>query len=492
MKLRLKGRLALTLAVAILPFAVVVALFQVRAQQKAFEEQTAGLVRERMITGERAMCEADPTVWPARVPRQRPHGREPGHGRWEKQKRARFERRMRRIHDEMERRAPELAYYAYGPDFRSENPRAPELPRELERALADGDTEASQSAPDDESMQLVATRMPWDDGPCAIVLVRRPGVEGGLVFRRALVPALLVSLLAVIVAIFAAAPIVRRINRLTSAVRASDDAPDAAVEVKGSDEIADLARAFDERRAHIRAHVAALEARDETLRSYVANTTHDVMLPLTVIQGHLAALERDLEAEKSVGPERITQALEECHYLGSLVHNLNVAAKLEAGEAAAEMHPVDLDDVVLRVIGRNAPYADKRDVSLEHAVPSTPTLVQADVTLIEQALSNVVHNAIRYNRADGHVAVVLETAGDAFTLRVVDDGPGLLAAELARITERGFRGDRARSRHPTGTGLGLAITKDVCIRHGYELSFAQPDEGGLSVTISGALRTSEA
>jgi signal transduction histidine kinase len=216
------------------------------------------------------------------------------------------------------------------------------------------------------------------------------------------------------------------------------------------------------------------------------------MLPLTVIQGHLAAVERDLEAEKSVGPERITQALEECHYLGSLVHNLNVAAKLEAGEAAAEMHPVDLDDVVLRVIGRNAPYADKRDVSLEHAVPSTPTLVQADVTLIEQALSNVVHNAIRYNRADGHVAVVLETAGDAFTLRVVDDGPGLLAAELARITERGFRGDRARSRHPTGTGLGLAITKDVCIRHGYELSFAQPDEGGLSVTISGALRTSEA
>jgi len=91
------------------------------------------------------------------------------------------------------------------------------------------------------------------------------------------------SLLAVVIAIFAAGPIVRRINRLTSAIRASDEAPDAQVEVKGADEIADLARAFDERRARIREHVAALEARDETLRSYVANTTHDVMLPLTVI-----------------------------------------------------------------------------------------------------------------------------------------------------------------------------------------------------------------
>ncbi len=140
------------------------------------------------------------------------------------------------------------------------------------------------------------------------------------------------------------------------------------------------------------------------------------------------------------------------------------------------------------MVGRNGPYAGKRDVILEHAVPSSPTMVTADVTLIEQAIGNVVHNAIRYNKAKGHVALVLETAAGHFELRVVDDGPGLPEAELARITERGFRGDRARSRHPTGTGLGLSITKDVCIRHEFALSFGQPDDGGLTVSITGPLR----
>ncbi|MBW2460392.1 MAG: HAMP domain-containing histidine kinase [Deltaproteobacteria bacterium] len=509
MKLRLKSRLALTLAIAIVPFAVVVALFQVRAQRLAFEEQTANLVRERMQTGERVACEAQPDLWPVASPPPRfargnrtgRRGRPDRHGRANRGGRRRlprdparaqrlYERRMQRIQAEMERRAPELAYYAYGADFTSDNAAAPEFPEELRQALGASEPHASQVTPTDPRMHYIAARMPWGDGPCAIVIVRRPGVPSAQVFRRALMPALLMSLLAVVLAIFAAGPIVRRINRLTAAVRANDDAPDARVALKGGDEIADLARAFDERRRRIGEQVSALEARDETLSSYVANTTHDVMLPLTVIQGHLSSVERDLEAGKQVDAPRITQALEECHYLGSLVHNLNVAAKLETGEAAAEMHPLDLGEVVERVFGRNAPYAGKRDVRLAHAVPGEPTMVTADVTLIEQAVGNVVHNAIRYNKARGHVAVVLEADDASFTLKVIDDGPGLPAAELSRITERGYRGDRARSRHPTGSGLGLAITKDVCIRHGFDLTFDDPDteEGGLLVTIQGPLR----
>lgn len=505
MKLRLKSRLALTLAVAVVPFAVVVALFQVRSQRLAFEEQTANLVRERMQSGERVACEAQPELWPVAVPRRPPPrgGRRGRVGGGDRQRpprasakgQRRYERRLQRIQAEMERRAPDLAYYAYDPDFVSANSTAPDLPEELRRALGGSELHASLAVPGDPRMHFVAARMPWSDGPCAIVVVRRPGVAGAQVFRRALLPALLMSLLAVVVGIFAAGPIVRRITRLTAAVGAADDAPDARITVRGGDEIADLARAFDERRRRIGEHVSAIEARDETLRSYVANTTHDVMLPLTVIQGHLSSVERDLEAGKGVEVSRVTQALEECHYLGSLVHNLNVAAKLEAGEAAAEMHALDLGEVVDRVIGRNGPYAQKRDVSLAHAVPPEAVMVTADVTLIEQAVGNVVHNAIRYNKAGGHVAVILEAAGREFVLRVVDDGPGLPPAELSRITERGYRGDRARSRHPTGSGLGLAITKDVCTRHAFELTFGEPESAvgaGLEVQICGPLRGAEA
>jgi signal transduction histidine kinase len=310
-----------------------------------------------------------------------------------------------------------------------------------------------------------------------------------------LAPALVVSLAAVAMAILGAGPIVRRIRKLTSTVERAGLGGETKIALDGGDEIRELADVLEASRAKIRAQVDELEARDETLRRYVANTTHDVMLPLTVIQGHLTALERAQEADKTgdeTGDEtldatRIKAALEECHYLGSLVHNLNVAAKLETGDRAAEMHDVDMNELVERIIGRNGPYAEQRGVVLNHAVPTEPVHVMGDVTLIEQAIGNIVHNAVRYNAAAGHVAVVLEASAGQFSLRVLDDGPGLDAADLARISERGFRGDRARSRHPTGMGLGLAITKDVVDRHGWTLAFARPEDGGLEVTVRGTM-----
>jgi signal transduction histidine kinase len=111
------------------------------------------------------------------------------------------------------------------------------------------------------------------------------------------------------------------------------------------------------------------------------------------------------------------------------------------------------------------------------------------VTLIEQAVSNIVYNAVRHHREQGHVAVILETsasaAGEQFRLRVVDDGPGMSAEELRKICERGFRGDAARTRAPEGQGLGLDIAHRVAALHGLELRFGASEFGGLQVDLSG-------
>jgi len=114
-------------------------------------------------------------------------------------------------------------------------------------------------------------------------------------------------------------------------------------------------------------------------------------------------------------------------------------------------------------------------------------VVEGDVTLIEQAVSNVVHNAVRYNLRGGHVAVLLEEAPpDGFRLRVVDDGPGVPAGELEGMVERRRRGDAARQREPGGLGLGLHITHGVAERHGFTLSFEPSEHGGLAVELRGA------
>jgi signal transduction histidine kinase len=126
-------------------------------------------------------------------------------------------------------------------------------------------------------------------------------------------------------------------------------------------------------------------------------------------------------------------------------------------------------------------------------VPEEGVTVRGDVTLLEQAVSNLVHNAVRYAEPGGHVAVVLERAhAGRFELRVLDDGPGVPEVLLARLGERGFRTDEARTRQPQGTGLGLHIVRDVAARLGLTLQFARGDERGFVATLSGPLGSASA
>jgi two-component system, OmpR family, sensor histidine kinase BaeS len=440
---KLRTRLAVVTIAGVVPFAVAVAWFQSWNRARAVRETTAEQLIARMEI-DRAACEARPQRWPGPARR-----------------RARVDR-----------------IFAYDSELRSRNPAAPPLPAALAREL-EGDDVATLRAPDHPGQELVAVRMPWSEGPCAIVVARRlAGPEEGF-FRSTLLPALAISAAAIALLLLAAGPLVRRIRALETAVRRKD----AQIPAGGGDELADLARAFDAHRTELRERLREIERRDEALRKYVANTTHDVMIPLTVLQGHLASIEANVEGKRPVSREMLSAALDECHYLGALVRNLSVAARLESGAPGLELHDVDLAELVQRVTDRHRPFARQRGVELECAVPDVAVRVRAEPTMLEQAVGNLVSNAIRYNKDGGHVAVVLVRSEPGFTLSVLDDGPGVGEADLAKLTERGYRGGRARTRHPSGLGLGLAIAKDVVERHGFTLVFERPREGGLRAVI---------
>ena len=116
-------------------------------------------------------------------------------------------------------------------------------------------------------------------------------------------------------------------------------------------------------------------------------------------------------------------------------------------------------------------------------MPEETVELRGDLTLLEQALGNLVQNAVRYNHADGHVAVVLRGRSDAWTLEVIDDGPGIPEADYERVLRASFRGSEARTRHPHGMGLGLHIVSDVAKRHGLSVRLAETEGGGLTVTL---------
>jgi signal transduction histidine kinase len=126
-------------------------------------------------------------------------------------------------------------------------------------------------------------------------------------------------------------------------------------------------------------------------------------------------------------------------------------------------------------------------VALEFAIPEVPVPITGDVTLLERAIGNLVHNAVRYGESGGHVALILELEKDRMRLRVLDDGPGVPKAERARLTQRRFRGAQARTRQPAGSGLGLAIAREVAERHGWTMRFEHPEAGGLEVVLEGPL-----
>jgi len=413
----------------------------------------------RMESGGRQRCEANPERWPGpqRERRARRRPGPPGHP------------------------FPPHRVFAYDADFQSRNPDSPTFPPELAQQLRTGNDVAAYRSAEPRRAQ-VAVRMPWDEGPCAVVLMRAKGPPPWF-SGAVLMPAFLVALVVILVALFAAGPIVRRVRQLTESVRKLGSGSEEPIHVEGHDEIAELGNAFEQSRQTIHAQLESLREREKALRNYIANTTHDVILPLSVLQGHLVSLQQRIEAGETLDAKAIMPSIEESQYLGSLLHNLNAAARLEANEGLAHRDPIDLNRLVERVVDRHRPIANRKQIALDFAVPESAIDFRGDLTLLEQALGNVVQNAIRYNRAEGHVAIVLDGTDDAWILKVIDDGPGISEGDRARVVEPSFRGSEARTRHPHGMGLGLHIASDVAKRHGLRLALSKTKGGGLTVEL---------
>lgn len=497
--MKLRGRLALAAAAVTAPMMAALFSFDASEKHRAAERMLTNVVTSRMVS-ERAHCEADPSSWGGRrdaIPGRHEHeafeaDRPPPPfppfppGDHHAPPPPPFPRRGFPPSDGSSKaHARPAVVYAYDESFHSLNPEAPPLSSGLVQSVRGRDVGVAPFAWRSSDVEVLV-RTPWGTGPCAYVLGQgSTDPSWGAVLPDN--PFWLLPMLAVLGAVLVAmGPVVRRIRQLEEAVQRSKSSSYAtAVAIGGRDEISDLALAFDEAGREIRARIEEKDRREKALFDFVANTTHDVMIPLTVLQGHLATMREKAAKGEAVDPNVVVSAMDEAHYMGSLVHNLTTAARLEAADPNLERSAVDLNAVVHRVVSRHKPIARELGVALDSAVPDAPVLISADVTLVEQAVSNVVYNAVRYNRAGGHVAIVLETTDERFCLHVIDDGPGMTPEELERLKQRGARGNAARTRAPEGQGLGLDIAFRAAELHGFSLSLGPSEYGGLEVRLEG-------
>lgn len=311
--------------------------------------------------------------------------------------------------------------------------------------------------------------------------------NAGLVGRVA-TQAVVLLLALLLTGLLISVPIVWRVRRLTTAVEKAPGSDWVIHDERllgSKDELGELARAFDATGRRVATTIDELEQRDKALKEYISNTTHDLAIPLTVLQHRLKKIQELSGRGEVISAELVDVALEESHYIASLISNMSAAAKLDAGRTHQLEHGVELGALIERVIARHEPIARPKGVELGWSAPEEFE-VRGDSVLLEQAVSNLVQNAIQYNSKGGHVAVLLEPAGDGeFELRVMDDGPGVPEHMLGGLAEREVRADQARNRNPGGQGFGLSITTRVCTLHGFDLILTNGEGGGFVATIRG-------
>ncbi|HEX5087014.1 MAG TPA: DUF4153 domain-containing protein [Nocardioides sp.] len=235
------------------------------------------------------------------------------------------------------------------------------------------------------------------------------------------------------------------------------------VRADASDEIGELARAFNQM-------AAELAAVDREQRELVATVSHELRTPLAAL---IATLENLADGVRPADPRSLGRAVDQAQRLGDLVGDLLELSRVEAGVAALRLDDVAVEQLVDEVVADLVPTG--RAVRFDVEIPEGLE-VCADRTRLRQLLTNVLDNAVRHSPEGGHVSVRAGVVGDRWQLDVADQGPGVPPEDRERAFERfgTLTAPDPGSQGTGGTGLGLAIARWVAGLHGGTVRFLDP------------------
>jgi signal transduction histidine kinase len=296
--------------------------------------------------------------------------------------------------------------------------------------------------------------------------------------QAALTAGLAAGGLSLLLAFLLAFNLLRPVRELTqAAARLGQGDLAQRVPVRGNDELTILGRSFNKM-------ADSLQAATRSRQALTADIAHELRNPLAVQRANLEALQ---DGVYPLTPENLQPILEQNMLLSRLVDDLHTLALADAGQLKLERIPVDLRLLVERVGERFRPQASSQKITLNQHVPADALAAEAgpllDPLRIEQILSNLFSNALRYTPEGGQIEISLVFRPDLAEMTVRDSGPGIPAEALPYIFDRFYRADRSRSRMDGGTGLGLAIARQLAEAHGGSLTAANHPQGGAVFTL---------
>ncbi len=199
---------------------------------------------------------------------------------------------------------------------------------------------------------------------------------------------------------------------------------------------------------------------------FVSMVAHELRAPLAAIKGWLEViLSGEAGADAEQNKQWLQRAMDRADSLLALVNDLLVINRMEAGKVAQKMEPVQINDVIKKIVDFLKPEAEKRKVILSTELSEDLPSVHADLRDMERLFTNLVSNAIKYNRDNGSISVEGKVEGSFVCYRIKDTGIGISSENLSHIFDDFYRADDEKIKKIPGTGLGLTIAKKIVNSH---------------------------
>ncbi len=287
-----------------------------------------------------------------------------------------------------------------------------------------------------------------------------------------LLTGLIIGLVVVLFSMLLARRLTRPLVSLTEAaeqMRQGDYA--RRVEEPGTqDEMGRLATSFNAMAATIEADVNELRRQEQLRRDMIANIAHDMLTPLTAIQGFNEALADGMITQPEQRQETAQLIARETQRLRRLVVDMQQMTSLESGQTHLELAPLDMHALVDETLAVIHPECEQMGITVRNEIDPATQLVLADSDRITQVLLNLLDNARRHTPPGGIITVGATPEGKMLRVCVSDTGGGIATEDLPHIFERFYRVDKSRTGATGGSGLGLSIVKAIITAHGGQTS----------------------
>jgi len=310
-------------------------------------------------------------------------------------------------------------------------------------------------------------------------------LEMRLIYKAVLFGGITTILIALTIAYFVSRSITSPISDMKDiAHRIAKGDFSKKVSIKSKDELGELAKSLNTMADELQHKIENLKRMDRVRTDFVANVSHELKSPLTLITGYIETLEDKAINDSEKARKFISIIKEHADRLGNIVDDLLSLSELELSKDSLEKVEFDLrnllDDIIL---GFGHALAAKQQ-SLDRSSQGSNFVIKADRDRVEQVFVNLIDNAIKYTKESGRILVSLLEQDSVVIVTVEDNGIGIPKEHLARVFERFYRVDKARSRELGGTGLGLGIAKHIVLAHNGKIHIESEINKGTKVFVT--------